>query len=312
MRAASEHQRKRHRKSSLQLYRRLFLLVSSAYGSSSRSNTTMSHEQRLADGGLRPIMHTYFERIPAEQRFTSMSDESDDELLEFWKSSWLAAGWEPVILGLDDVKRHPRYDQYERDLNSLRLDNFAKITFRRYLAMATTGGWMCDYDAFPLRDFRSQGLATLPDEGKFALYNIVSATLAVANAENWEATLRALLDDAKQHVNKNQSQLNHWTDTLGMHSLRRNSTVHIKSHRLVMPANLLLVPRPWPSDFCSKRQLRKPFLVVHFDPQSMLLSPDSCGKGLLQFRTEAALEIVSHYRNECGVNLVDADEGVQL
>ncbi|KAI2496897.1 hypothetical protein MHU86_17590 [Fragilaria crotonensis] len=251
-------------------------------------------------------MHTYFERIPAEQRFTSMSDENDNELLEFWKASWQAAGWEPVVLGLDDAKRHPRYDQYELDLNSLRLDHFAMITFRRYLAMATTGGWMCEYDAFPLRDFRSQGLGALPYEGKFALYNIVSATLAVADADNWEATLRALLDDAKQHVNKNQNQRNHWTDTLGVYSLLRNSTVHVKTHRLVMPASLLMVPRPWPSDFCTKRQLRKPFLVVHFDPQTMLLWPDSGDKGLSQFRTEIASEIMSHYSNDCGVNVMDA------
>ena len=241
-----------------------------------------------------------------EKRFTGMSDENDDELLEFWKSSWLAAGWEPKVLGLADAKRHPRYDEYELELKAMRLDDFGKISLRRYLAMATTGGWMCDYDAFPIRDFRNQGLEPLPYQGKFALYGVVSATLALADAENWEVTLRALLDNAKQHINKNPNQLNHWTDTLGMYSLLRNSTVHTKSHRLVMPANMIMVPTPWPTDFCNKRQFRKHFLVVHFDPQSMLLWVDGGDKGLPRFRAEAAREIVARYRKFCGVSVVDA------
>jgi hypothetical protein len=281
----------------------LLLVVSRAFAQ--HSNATLPQRLQQADGTPRPIMHTYFERIPMDRRFTDMSDEDEDELLDFWKASWDAAGWEPIVLGRDDAKRHPRYEQYEQELEALRLDDFGKIVLRRYLAMTTAGGWMCDYDAFPLRDFRNQGLGELPYKGKFALYGIVAATLAVADRDNWEMTLRALLDDAKQHVNKNAKQLNLWTDTSGMYALLRNGTVHVKSHRQVMPANFLMVQTPWSKFFCSKRQFRKPYLVVHFDAQSMLVGLAGVDHRLPRFRAATAREIVPHYATYCGINIVE-------
>jgi hypothetical protein len=291
---------------------RLVLLFVSCFTVSGHNNvtTTPSQLQQPEDDSIRrPAMYTYFERIPIDRRFTDMTDEEDDEMLEFWKSSWTAAGWDPTVLGLDDARRHPSFDQYEHELDALRIDDFGKISLRRYLAMATRGGWMCDYDVFPLRDFRNQGRAEqhqLPNNGKFALYGIVTATLAVADKENWEVTLRALMDDAHQHVNKNQNQLNLWTDTMSMYSLLRNSTVHVKTNRLVLPANMLMVPSPWPENFCTKRQLRKDFLVIHFDPNSMLLGSAAIGghPRLPRFRVAAARDIIPRYATNCGVPVI--------
>jgi hypothetical protein len=299
------------REKSSTLFRQLLLLVLCTTVSGDK--TSPYEVQQLDDSPLRPNIYTYFERIPIERRFTDMTDEEDDEMLEFWKSSWHAAGWEPIVLGRDDAKRHPSFDQYENELDTLRLDDFGKISLRRYLAMATRGGWMCDYDVFPLRDFRKLGRAEghqLPNKGKFALYGTVTATLAVADKENWEVTLRALMDDAHQHVNKNPNQLNLWTDTMSMYSLLRNSTVQVKTNRLVLPANMLMVPTPWPDGFCTKRQLRKEFLVIHFDPNSMLLgaAEGSRHPRLPRFRVAAARDILPRYATFCGVPVISTTD----
>ena len=281
----------------------LLVIVFSSIGAIGQNASHPNDEHVLRGRVVRPVMHTYFERIPIEHRFTDMSDEDDNELLDFWKKSWQEAGWEPVVLGLEDAQRHPRFNQYEQDLNNLRLDEFSRISFRRYLAMATTGGWMCDYDVFPLRDFRSQGLGILPYNGQFALYGIVSPALAVADAANWETILQTLLKEAKQHVNSNSSQWNHWNDSMGILELFQNSTINYKTHRLVMPANLIMVPEPWPNDFCHRRQFRKEYLVVHFDPRSMLLGAGGFNQALPRFRSAAAREYVPLFSRTCGINM---------
>lgn len=253
----------------------------------------------------KPIIYTYYERIPLDRRLTDMTDEDDDALLEYWKSSWETAGWTPIVLGKSDAEQHPKFELYNNEIKSLRMDDFGEIVFRRYIAMATKGGWMCDYDIFPLRDFRSEGL-TLPYDGKFAIFDVVSSALAVADQGGWESTLRALLDDAKMHLNKNENQINLWTDTLGMIQLLRNDTLNVKSHRLVMPANLMTEPVPFSSEFCAKRQFRKKHLVIHFSPQSMLegktIPPE---QRLPRYRAETARETIPHYETYCGVKIVN-------
>jgi hypothetical protein len=249
-------------------------------------------------------MYTYFERIPEERRFTDMGDADGDELLDFWKSAWSSAGWEPRVLGRTEAELHPSYQEVEQQLQDLRLDDFYQITFRRYLAMAAVGGgWMCDWDVFPLRDFRS---LQLPYQGQFAIYGTVAASLAVADAAHWLSTLKTMLEDAKHHRNPSHGY-NLWSDTLAMYALLRNNTIH--SHRLVMPANLLLLQSPpWSQEFCNKRQFRKKHLVVHFHPTSLLegnvVPPE---KRLPRFRAEMATQVIPNYETYCGVKVVEQD-----
>jgi hypothetical protein len=289
---------------------------------------------------LRPKMYTYFERIPMEHRFTDMSDEDDQMLLDYWKESWEAAGWEPVVLGLKDAQSHPRFSEYEAMIKALQLEDFYAISLRRYIAMATTisslsssggnnntntnnagGGWMCDYDVFPIRDFRNE---PLPHGGEFTVHGTVPATLASGSAVHWEKTLQALLDNAKQHmppvphsVVGNELEVvlpmqivfqrNLWSDTLGLAHLLRNATTRVHSFRFVMAGSMLVSdPPPWdPTTFCTKRQFRKKYRVVHMNVQSLLTaaSPSLPSQRLPKHRAAVARQVVPLYEKYCGVKI---------
>merc|ERR1712157_601364 len=57
----------------------------------------------VATSTTRPKMHTFF---------TPVSAKPDMELLEVWKKAWADAGWEPVVLTLDDARGHPDYKKF--------------------------------------------------------------------------------------------------------------------------------------------------------------------------------------------------------
>lgn len=74
-------------------------------------------------------------------------------LLARWKANWQARGFEPVILGDADARRHPRYDHYVRRFSEYPTVNpkaYEMTCFKRWLAMAMVGGLMVDYDLFNL------------------------------------------------------------------------------------------------------------------------------------------------------------------
>ena len=167
----------------------------------------------------RPIIHTFFHRIDQENRFTGMTDDDDDELLSFWKESWLQAGWEPVILSLQDAETHPRYHSLKNTVQSLHLDEFSTLLFMRWIAMVSVGGgWYADYDVFPIRDFPEE----LPNNGTMTIFDVMSPTLASGNADEWTKTLDALLEEAVETQNSSGTTNRRnifWTDSLGVLNL---------------------------------------------------------------------------------------------
>ena len=266
--------------------------ASSAYESTinndeTTSTTTTTRTKDTKDNDSEPttttsnndIIYTYYEKIDILNRTTGMSDEEDSDLLNFWKETWKAAGYMPIILTAEDImisfRRHDddggrttttkskyftkdQYDSITSRLNNLNLDDFSRILFRRWIAMATVdGGWFSDYDNFPLRRRRRhqsyfsspQPKAAgklhlqeqLPNDGKMTLHDILSPTLASGSGKEWLDTLENMLDDAEKHCQRaaeyrhrhddNDGRENYgshnincfWTDSLGIHSLRTNN-----------------------------------------------------------------------------------------
>lgn len=179
------------------------------------SNTT---RDKPIVSDMKPVIYTYFERIPANQRTTGMLDEDDDDLLQFWKASWSSAGWKTVVLTLKDAQSHPDYMMLQEGLKEL--DSFGCVLFHRWMAMAAVGGgWYADYDVFPLRQFPTK----LPHNGTMVVHDIVSPTLASGDGEQWFATLRALLEDFQRRKRSTSgSRTIFWTDSLGIDSLLRH------------------------------------------------------------------------------------------
>ena len=239
----------------------------------------------------RPTIYTYFQRIDANNRTTGMTNDEDDDLLSFWRERWEDAGYTPVILTSDTVyspsfdnqsasnnQSHSssftkeRYESVRTKLDAMPLDDFGKILFRRWLAMAAIGGgWFSDYDNFPLWNLESEGSVSRDElhlPTKMTVYDVLSPTLASGSGIEWLDTLEALLDDTIQNCPPRSNCF--YSDSLAIHSLKSN-------HHTMAPMTARRVALPFDKDdpvssndshLCSKRAFRTKF-TVHFGPEAL-------------------------------------------
>jgi hypothetical protein len=269
----------------------LFLLLNKIEGISF-DNRRLS----VVSNSTKPVMNTFFERIPWEKRFTGMKDNDEDELLEFWKLAWMAAGWEPRILNRKDASDHPEYEAFLQNLTSLNLDSFGEIIFMRHFVMgAVGGGFLADFDSFPLRDFRSDGLS-LPFNGEFTIYDIFAVNLASGSTEAWLEIAKALVDDARKYVRGNQTSF--WTDTLGLLNLFRLNEIKIHSQREVLHGSKALNGIPLTMDQCRDRPLRGK-RTLHLSPSCMILGDMESGLRLPYHRVTLARQWLGMFSKVC-------------
>lgn len=214
-----------------------------------------------------PKMYTYYERtIPAtpqeglgndDRSITGMTGVEDEQLLDFWKASWSNAGWDPVVLSERDAARHPKYAQVQTALEqTLHLDGLGRKLFMRWLAMAAVGGgWMSDYDVFPLVTASTTTSAItkchhtsinnsdsdhnyalmsplLPNGGALTVYDVVTPSLASGSAVAWFETLLALLQDATDHVQVVFSRANNSSSGDEKNPTSRSDETQAVNHQL--------------------------------------------------------------------------------
>jgi len=170
-----------------------------------------SPHRLLQDDYDRPVMHTFYQ---ASQTGTGMKMEDDRRMLEIWMEAWDAAGWETKVLVLDDAKEHPDYDLYYHDLDQNANDDYNKLCYLRWLAMTVEGGgWMCDYDVFPMptsHEFQPIKLNPakegenyrLPFQGKFTVYEYTRdggvPSLMSGSKEEWNRMTNLILERSYQ------------------------------------------------------------------------------------------------------------------
>ena len=164
-------------------------------------NNNVSMRRNLDVSGTktlkRPVMHTFYQRTT----LTGMTDVDDRHLLEAWREGWHAAGWDTKILTLDDAKKHDKFESYEKTLTENTFDTYNELCYVRWLAMAANGGgWMCDYDVFPIptsSELNREG-RDLPYKGKLTVYEYTRdggvPSLVSGTAEEWERVALLLID----------------------------------------------------------------------------------------------------------------------
>lgn len=81
---------------------------------------------------------TYYENINGK-RF-----KAQDKLIDLWKSSWESEGFEVIILGIDDAKKSPMYEDFckkmsyiFREATGKNLNHYGLSCFLRWLAYST-------------------------------------------------------------------------------------------------------------------------------------------------------------------------------
>lgn len=113
-------------------------------------------------------LYTYHENIgDADQILNSQ------RLIDVWWKHHYAHGFAPFILGLNDAKRHPFFEEFDAAVSKLpntNFEGFELACFRRWLAMVQVGGGlMADYDIFIYSNF-SKGLLRR-DDGRITLFD---------------------------------------------------------------------------------------------------------------------------------------------
>ena len=154
---------------------------------------TLSKPATINNGG-RPKMHTFF---------TPVSASPDTALLDAWQKEWYEAGWEPVILTVKDAKKHEDYNKFIEAFGAAEhsLSDYDRMCFLRWLAMASSGGgWMSDYDTFPLYSKVHTDGHNLPNGGNFTGYSRHVPNLVSGSEAEWNRMANLIFLSYKLHT----------------------------------------------------------------------------------------------------------------
>lgn len=149
----------------------------------------------------RPVMHTFYEKSFAK---TGMSEDDDRRMLEVWREGWKAAGWDTKILTIHDARKHSEFKKFDMELEKNTHDHYNKLCFIRWLAMAANGGgWMGDYDVFPIPTTETLNVVKegLPNGGKLTVYEYTRdggvPSLVSGTAGEWDRVAHILIGRSK-------------------------------------------------------------------------------------------------------------------
>lgn len=144
----------------------------------------------ISTKGQRPTMSTFF--TPVEGGCCGMSEQGHLNLVKAWEEAWQSWGWDTRVLTEQDARRHPRFEEMEQKLNLSDVNEYNHRCFWRWLAMANDdnvmGGWMSDYDAFPLLLTGEVGRELMSTEG-FKSWSVHVPTLIHADKASWERVI---------------------------------------------------------------------------------------------------------------------------
>lgn len=283
-----------------------------------RNNPSSSTRRRQLQGNEpRPIIHTFYNPLLQDAFVTEMTESGDAALLEEWKKAWADAGFEPRVLTLEDARTHPLFIPIDYAMEHTWLDGYNKMCIWRWVAMSNVGGgWMSDYDVFPLRPFPTQ---PLPNNGALTVHDRFIPDLVSGTSEEWIRVAKAIVHgllakDAEKKIEaqsypprkKKRRSYTLWTDMFALQQWSRSQPDMFQGDSMVMI-------RPfdnedeglgvtWNAEKCQERT--PPGIVaVHF-------SHDAIKRGMekkllhegqsMDNRAEIAKEWLAAWRSSCG------------
>lgn len=138
-------------------------------------------------------VYTYFEQVEELKAGTKPR-----ELVDFWQAHWKACGWEPVVLTIEDAKKHPYFPEYYKLIKKVKTTNpfkYEAACFLRHLAMsAVGGGLMTDTDVFNL----SLKPTDLPDMDRILILGWRVPCAVWGSAEGYEFLCKAMAPYCKK------------------------------------------------------------------------------------------------------------------
>ena len=152
-------------------------------------------------------IYTYYQNI---------NHSSQNELIDLWKLSWSRHGYEPIVLNLQDAKRHSYFETLNSEMRKIfkeitnkEISDYGMSCWFRWLAYATQTDekfYVSDYDAinvnFPIKE---------PND-KLHLMDNACPFLASGTPIQFENLCKAFVEVGNQRIEILKQQANHYHD----------------------------------------------------------------------------------------------------
>jgi len=152
-------------------------------------------------------IYTYYQNI---------NHSSQNELIDLWKISWSRQGYEPIVLSLEDAKRHPYFETLNSEMRRIfneitgkQIGEYGMSCWFRWLAYATQEDekfYVSDYDAinvnFPITEPSNQ----------LHLMDNACPFLASGTPKQFENLCKAFVEVSNERIDILKQQADHYHD----------------------------------------------------------------------------------------------------
>ena len=281
------------------------------------SPSTSMRRRQLQVNTRRPTIYTFYNPLLEDAFVTGMTESGDAALVEEWKTAWWDAGFEPRVLTLEDAKTHPQFIPIDYAMEHTWLDGYNKMCIWRWVAMSNVGGgWMSDYDVFPLKSFPTE---PLPNGGALTVHDRFIPDLASGSSEEWIRVAREIVNtllaaDAEKKIEaqsykpakKKRRTYTLWTDMIALQYWSQHQPDMFQGDSMVMLRAFdnddegLGVP--WSAEKCQERTPAG-ITAVHFSHEAIKkgLKKNLLREGqTLDNRAAIAKEWLADWKSSCG------------
>lgn len=263
-----------------------------------------SSRKLSVDGAEKPKIFTFYAQLEDGETITRMTKDKDEELLSLWEQAWSEAGWDAQVIGMKEAKKHPLFKSLMGKILDLELDEYSALCLVRWIAMAAEGGgWMTDYDTFPLNDFRMDGHKHfLPAGGLLTVWNEYTPSLVSGTGHEYIRLLNRMIEAI---VDRKLDQGR--VDIMSLKYLyesSRGDMYHLRKQVLAGERALNGVLE-WGEEECA---LTAEMRAVHFSHRSMKVGRTHRDGQVPQDRPEVAVEFLEMWNTKCPLNVLSEQE----
>ena len=148
--------------------------------------------------------------------YQDINHSSQNELIDLWKISWSRQGYEPIVLNLEDAKKHSYFETLNtemcrifKEITNKEIGDYGMSCWFRWLAYATQEDekfYVSDYDAINVNFHIEE------PEDKLHLMDYACPFLASGTPKQFENLCKAFVEVSNERIDILKSQADHYHD----------------------------------------------------------------------------------------------------
>jgi len=148
--------------------------------------------------------------------YQDISHSSQKELIDLWKISWSRQGYEPIVLNLQDAKKHSYFETLNTEMRRIyseitgkQINAYGMSCWFRWLAYATQADekfYVSDYDAINVN------FPIIEPENNLHLMDNDCPFLASGTPKQFENLCKAFVEVSNERLEILKNQANHYHD----------------------------------------------------------------------------------------------------